>query len=127
MRKVVEEQEPGDPGEEEPRRCPEEVTGRGEKDNGHSNTGVLVEKSPSGNEDENQHDEEEMWLKDWWCPPLPFIKPVPAITHGELWQSRRVTVTDYSHRLSSNTSVVDPDIFSIFETAPVAGGAVTCK
>ncbi|KAJ1210582.1 hypothetical protein NDU88_005944 [Pleurodeles waltl] len=82
MREGVEEQEPGGPGEEELRGYPEEVMGRGEKDKGRSNPGVIAEGNPSRSGDENQHDEEEMWSEDWWCPPLPFTTPVPATTHG---------------------------------------------
>ncbi|KAJ1139091.1 hypothetical protein NDU88_005468 [Pleurodeles waltl] len=50
-RKGVEEQVPGGPGEEEPVGYLEEVKGRGEKDNGCSNTGTIVESNPSGKGD----------------------------------------------------------------------------
>ncbi|KAJ1137182.1 hypothetical protein NDU88_003595 [Pleurodeles waltl] len=72
MREGVEEQEPRGEWEEKPSGYLKELTGRGAKENGRSNTGAIVESNPSGSGDENKHNKEETWLKDWWCPPLPL-------------------------------------------------------
>ncbi|KAJ1204410.1 hypothetical protein NDU88_008188 [Pleurodeles waltl] len=84
MRKGVEEQEPGGLGEEELRGYPEEVMRRGEKDKGRFNTGAKVESNPRRSGEENQHNEEETWPEDWWCPPLPFTMPAVTTAQGGL-------------------------------------------